>query len=122
MNYESCRQKTRAGAVVVAALGTFLVVALLVSLMQSNTESATALEVRAAERAKILQDFKAANAPLLDTYAWQDQAKGFIRMPIEQAKKLVLEEWKDPAAGRSNLMARAEKEFYVPPPPPNPYE
>jgi hypothetical protein len=117
MNSETCRQKTRVGAVVVAALGTFLVVLLLVRLMQSNTESPTALQVRAAEREKILQDFKAANAPLLDKYEWQDQAKGFIRVPIEQAKKLVLAEWTNAAAGRSNLMARAEKEFYVAPPP-----
>jgi hypothetical protein len=120
MNSETCRQKTRAVAVVVAALGTFLVVALLVSLMQSNTESPTALEVRAAERAKILQEFKTANAPLLDKYDWQDQAKGFVRVPIARAEELVLEEWQDPLAARSNLMARAEKEFYVPPPPPPP--
>jgi len=125
MNSESCRQEIRAGAVVVAALGTFLVVALLVSLMQSKTESATALEARAAERLKILDEFKTANEPLLDKYEWQDQAKGFVRVPIARAKALVLEEWRDPAAARSNLMARAEKEFYVPPPPPppkNPYE
>jgi hypothetical protein len=121
MNSQSCCQKTRAGAVVVATLGAFLVVALLVRLMKSNTESATALEVRAAERLKILDDFKAANEPLLDKYDWQDQAKGFVRVPIQRAKQLMLEQWRqDPLAARSNLMARAAKEFFIPPPAPPP--
>jgi hypothetical protein len=52
---------------------------------------------------------------LLEKYDWQDQAKGFVRIPIERAKELVLEEWQDPAAARSNLMARAAKA--LPPPP-----
>ena len=81
MNPESVRQKTRAGAVIVAALGTFLVVALLVRLMQWNTASPSALEVRAAERLRILDDFKAANEPLLNKYDWQDQAKGLSACP-----------------------------------------
>jgi hypothetical protein len=125
MNPDSCRQKIRLGAVLVAALGTFLVIALLVRLMQWNTASPDALQVRAAERMKILLDFKAANEPLLDKYDWQDQAKGFVRVPIERAKELVLEEGQDPVAARSNLMARAAKAFAPPPKPPekkNEYE
>ncbi len=121
MNPDSSRQKIRLGAVVVAALGAFLVIALLVRLMQWNTASPDALQVRAAERMKILLDFNAANEPLLDKYDWQDQAKGFVRVPIERAKQLMLQQWqRDPLAARSNLMARAAKEFYIPPPPPPP--
>ena len=74
---------------------------------------------------KILADFKTANAPLLEKYDWQDQPKGFVRVPIERAKELVLEEWQNPAVGRSNLMARAAKEFAPAPKPPekkNEYE
>jgi hypothetical protein len=48
---------------------------------------------------------------LLEKYDWQDQARGFVRVPVERAKELILEEWRDPAAGRSNLMARAAIEF-----------
>jgi hypothetical protein len=111
MNPESCCQKSRCGAYVLGLLGTFLVVALLAWLMQSYTKVPSLTESRAAERRQILIDFKAANAPLLEKYDWQDQAKGFVRVPIDRAKELILDEWQDPAAGRSNLMARAAREF-----------
>ncbi len=93
--------------------------------MHSYTKAPSLTESRAAERMQILADFKAANAPLLEKYDWQDQAKGFVRVPIERAKELILEEWQDPAAGRSNLMARAAREFAPAPKPPekkNEYE
>jgi len=115
MNSESCRQKTSAGAYIAAFLGTFLIVALLVRLMQSYTQAPSISATRAAERMQIMTEFKAANAPLLEKYDWQDQAKGFVRIPIERAKELVLEEWQDPAAARSNLMARAAIAFAPPP-------
>jgi hypothetical protein len=118
MNSESCCQKTRLGAYVVALLGTFLIVALLVHLMQSYTQAPSISATRAAERMQIMTEFKAANAPLLDKYDWQDQAKGFVRVPIERAKELVLEEWQNPVAARSNLMARAAVEFAPAPKPP----
>jgi hypothetical protein len=115
MNSDTCRQKTRVGAYVVAILGTFLLVGWLVWLMRSYTEAPSTFATRSAERMQILTEFKAANGPLLEKYDWQDQAKGFVRIPIEQAKKLVLEEWRDPVAARSNLMARAAIEFAPPP-------
>jgi hypothetical protein len=125
MNSESCCQKTRLGAYLAGLLGTFLILALLVRLMQSYTQAPSISATRAAERMQILSDFKAANAPLLDKYDWQDQAKGFVRVPLARAKELVLEEWQDPLAARSNLMARAAKAFALPPKPPekkNEYE
>jgi hypothetical protein len=118
MNSDSCCQKTRVGAYIAAFLGTFLIVALLVWLMQSYTEAPSISATRAAERMQIMSEFKAANAPLLEKYDWQDQAKGFVRVPIERAKELVLQEWQDPAAARSNLMARAAIEFAPAPKPP----
>ena len=125
MNSQSCRQKTRVGAYVVAFLGTFLLVGWLVWLMRSYTEAPTPFAARSAERIQIMAEFKAANAPLVETYDWQDQAKGFVRVPVERAKELILDEWRDPAAGRSNLMARAAREFAPAPKPPekkNEYE
>jgi hypothetical protein len=85
--------------------------ALLVWFMRSYTRAPSLTESRATERLQILADFKAANGPLLDKYDWQDQGKGFVRIPIDRAKELILEEWQNPASGRSNLMARAAKEF-----------
>jgi hypothetical protein len=117
MNSDTCCQKTRVGAYVVAILGTFLIVGALVWLMRSYTEAPSPFAARSAERMQIKAEFDAANAPLLDKdkYDWQDQPKGFIRVPIARAEELILEEWRDPAAGHSNLMARAAKEFALPP-------
>ena len=125
MNTEFCRQTTRLGAYVAGLVGTLLIVALLVLLMQSYAEAPSISATRAAERMKILTEFKAANAPLVENYDWSDQAKGFVRIPIERAKELVLEESQDPVAARSNLMARAAKLFAPAPKPPevkNKYE
>jgi hypothetical protein len=125
MNPESCRQKTRIAANVLAILGTFLVMAFLVALMRHYTATPSLSADRAAERMKILADFKAVNAPLLEKYDWQDKDKGIVRVPVARAKELVLEEWQNPAAARSNLMERAAKAFAPAPKPPepkNPYE
>jgi hypothetical protein len=115
MNPEPCCQKIRFGAYAAGLLGTFLIVALLVHLMQLYTQAPSISATRAEERLKIMSDFKAANEPLVEKYEWQDPAKGFVRVPLERAKELVLEEWKNPEAARSNLMARAAQEFAPPP-------
>jgi hypothetical protein len=125
MNPESVRQKTRIAANVLAILGTFLVMAFLVGLMRHYTAAPSLSADRAAERMKILADFKAVNAPLLEKYDWQDKDKGIVRVPVARAKELVLEEWQNPAAARSNLMDRAAKAFAPAPKPPeqkSPYE
>jgi len=117
MNPDSCSKKTGLGAYLLGLLGAFLIVALLVRLMQSYTQAPSISATRAAERMQIMSDFKTANAPFLDKdkYDWQDQAKGFVRIPIERAKELVLEQWQDPMTARSNLIARAAKQFALPP-------
>src|SRR5208282_845940 len=125
MNPESARQKTRITANVLAILGTFLVMAFLVGLMRHYTAPPSISADRAAERMKILADFKAVNAPLLEKYDWQDKDKGIVRVPVARAKELVLEEWQNPAAAHSNLMDRAAKAFAPAPKPPekkNEYE
>jgi len=115
MNPESCQQKTRTGAYVVAILATFLLVGWLVWLMRSYTQAPSPFAARSVERMQIRAEFNAANAPLVEKYDWQDQAKGFVRVPIERAKELIMQEWQDPVAGRSNLTARAAIEFAPPP-------
>jgi hypothetical protein len=111
MNPESCCQKSRTAATILAILGTFLVMAFLVALMRHYTEVPSLAADRGAERMKILAEFKTANEPLLDKYDWQDKDKGIVRVPITRAKELVLEEWQNPAAARSNLMERAAQAF-----------
>jgi hypothetical protein len=55
---------------------------------------------RDAERIKNLADLKAENEIKLNTYAWVDQAKGSIQIPVTEAMKLVLADLnaKKPAA------------------------
>jgi len=48
-----------------------------------------------------------------------------VRLPIAEAKKLALRDWQNPAAARSNLIARVEKATAAPPKAPekpNPFE
>lgn len=121
MNEESCCQKSGRCATVVAILGTFLVMAFLVALMRHYTAKPSLAADRAAERMKILADFNAVNAPLLEKYDWQDKDRDVVRVPIARAKELLLQEWQDSAAGHSNLMERAAKAF-APAPKPAPTE
>ena len=115
MNSEPFCQKTRCGVYAAAILGTFLILWLLVRLMHSYVQAPSIPAVRAAERMQTMAEFKSVNDPLLEKYEWQDPAKGFVRIPIERAKELILQEWQDPVAARSNLMARAAIEFAPPP-------
>ena len=112
-NYE----KVRITAYAAGLLGAFLIMALLVAAMRHYTRPAPVGGNRAEERYKNLQELRAANAKILEGYDWQDQAKGAVRLPIERAMELVLQEWRNPAAARSNLDARVDK-FFPPPPPP----
>ncbi len=125
MNNDDCCQQTRIGVYAVGVLGTLLVMAALVWLMRHYTETPPVFAERSAERLKIKHDFDEANAPIVNNYDWQDQTRGIVRVPLDRAKELVLEEWQNPAAGRSNLIERAAK-AYAPlpkaPEKPNPYE
>ena len=104
-------------AYIIAALGTLLIVAVLVRVMIDYTRPAPPSEDRAALRHKNLQDLRNANAEVLNNpnYVWQDQAKGVVRMPIKDAVEMSLKLWQDKDAARSNLVARVEKAFPVPP-------
>ena len=108
----------------VAVIGCFLIVGALVWVMYCYTRTEPLGEDRAAVRRKALADVRAADAEALNdsNYVWQDQTKGIVRLPLKSAMDLSLRLWQDPAAARSNLIARVEKAFYVPPPPPNKFD
>ena len=113
-------------AFAIAILGAFLIMAALVWAMRHYTQAPPLNANRAAERAKALAELRAAEADALHTTAWLDQSKGIVRLRIEDAMKLVEEEWgSDPAAARSNLIARVETATAPPPKAPekpNPFE
>lgn len=120
MNCESnnCRDCKSKAAYFVAVLGALLVVAGLVWAMRHYTTPEPLEANRAAERAKALAELRAAEADALNNVGWIDQSKGIVRLRIVDAMKMIENDWKNPAAGRSNLIARVEKATYVPPPPP----
>ncbi len=122
MNSTPCCKKTGAGAYVLAAAGTFLVMGWLVWLMRSYTQPPSLAESRAVERRKIRDEYLAANAPILETYAWQDASKDIVRVPVARAKELILQEWQDPDKGWSLLTNRAAKAFAPAAVAKNPYE
>jgi hypothetical protein len=106
-------------------LGALLIVAALVWAMQRYTQPSPLGQDRAALRKKALAEMRAAEASELSSYGWVDQAKGVVRLPIEDAMKLTLRDWQNPAVARSNLISRVEKASVVPPPPPakpNPFD
>ena len=112
-------EKSSTAAYLVAILGAFLFVAALVWVMQRYTKPAPVDQGRVQERKKYQAEIRAAEMEALHNYAWQDQSKGLVRLTIERAKELTLQEYKNPAAARSNAMARAQKAFA---PPPNLFE
>jgi hypothetical protein len=101
---------------VIGIAGSFLIVAALVWVMQRYTQPAALNAQRAAERAKALGELRAAETEALEHAGWMDQAKGIVRLPIEEAMRLVERDWgQNPAAARSNLIARVEKATAAPP-------
>jgi len=109
-----------------AALVACLIFVALVLVTKRYTQPAPPIdEARKAERAKALVELRAAEAEALHNVGWVDQAKGVVRLPIAQAMEITEREWQNPAAARSNLIARVEKATALPPEPPakpNPFE
>ncbi len=122
----ACCDKSRLAALVVGILGTFLIFLALVWAMWHYTQPVPLGEDRVAIRKKALAEMRAAEAEGLNRYGWVDQGKGVVRLPITVAMRLALQKWQNPAAARSDLVARVEKAFPPPPPPPpakpNPFE
>jgi hypothetical protein len=117
--------KGKLAANIAGTLGAFLIFAALVWVMWRYARPVPLGEDRVAVRRKALAELRAAEAETLNNYAWQDQAKGIVRLPITEAMKLAEREWQQPAAARSNLIARVEKATALPPKPPekpNPYD
>ncbi|MBI3849767.1 MAG: hypothetical protein HY298_05685 [Verrucomicrobia bacterium] len=102
-------------AYIVAALGTLFIVAGLVGVMIHYTRPAPLNTARIAERHETLKKLRAEEAKTLTEYDWQDQVKGVVRLPITNAMELIVREYQNPAAARSNLIARVEKATAAPP-------
>ena len=115
-------QPFRTAAWVLGAFGTFLIMVLLVWALIRMTRPEDLAAARARERFQFLQEVRQSEAQAVANYGWVDKEKGIVIVPIDRSVELVLDEWQDPAAARSNLIARVVKAKTPPPPPPNPYE
>lgn len=113
---------------VIAALGAILIVAALVWIIVRVTRPPDVAAARAEERRKALVQTRNDEAQVLNNYSPQGAGAGFVRMKIEDAMKLTVKEYQNPAEARKNLIARADKAGAPPPQapaapaPPNPYE
>jgi hypothetical protein len=93
---------------VIFAAACFLFVALTIVVKLSVSVPAIDAD-RAALRSKALADIHATEATALTTPGWIDQDHNIIRLPIETALQLSESAAKNPAAFRTDLIARAEK-------------
>lgn len=109
MSAGSCGCKAKCLIYGVAILGTFLIMVSLVKIMQQKTGNAAIGADRREERRKNLIALRAETEQALKNYSWQDQSKKLVHLPIERAMEITLQEWQDPKAARSNLIARVEK-------------
>ncbi len=95
-----------------AAIG-FLIASVIFAVLAVGVKlSQTVPEIdadRGAERSKALVEMQAAEEQALTTAAVIDAAHGTVRLPVDTAMQLAAQAWKDPAAARANLNARAEK-------------
>jgi hypothetical protein len=114
MNSQPAHDRTRL-AYVVGILGLFLIVAALIWAMRHYTQAPPLGEDRVALRKKALAELRTAEGEELNTYAWLDQSKGIVRLPLAEARKLALRDWQNPSVARSNLIARVEKATALPP-------
>ena len=115
MNSQPAPERT-ALAYIIGILGSFLIVAGLVWAMLHYTQPAPLGEDRAVVRAKALADLRAAETEALNNAAWLDQPKGIVRLRIDDAMRMVEQEWgRNPSAARSNLISRVEKATALPP-------
>ena len=114
MSSQPARERTGL-AYAIGILGSLLIVAALVWAMQRYTQPPPLGQDRVAVRKRALADLRAAEATELENYGWLDQPKGVVRLPIAEAMQLSLRDWQNPAAARSNLIARVEKATAAPP-------
>ena len=103
----------------VAILAVLLIGYILVHAMRAYVPTQAVNANRAKERAAGLAEVRAtAQKELHGDPIYLSKPNNIVRLPIDRAMQLVVEGGKNPAAFRSNLMARVEKAATPPPAPP----
>ena len=110
---------------VTAIAGTFLLMGALIAYVREDIQPEPIAAGRAKERKENRIAIQNAGTEQLSNVGWLDQSKGMVRLSVDQAMQLTIREWQNPAAARSNMLARSAAAVAAsapPPPPPNPYE
>jgi hypothetical protein len=97
-----------------------LLMAGLVWFTRPYTQPLPGNQARIEERKRVLLQLNADNQKALETCEWLDRTKGLVRLPIARAMELTVQYWQNPAAGRSNLLARVQRPPAKPAPTINP--
>ncbi len=92
----------------IAMAGLLSIMFVLIWFMYHFTRPEPVDQTRIAERRKALAELNAQAKDALENYAWIDKTKGLVRLPVARAMELTVNEWQNPAAGRSNLLWRLE--------------
>jgi hypothetical protein len=110
MNHESNHHSpTGATAAALGFIIACLVIAAVVLAMKASTRPPAIDADNAAARAKALAELRVAESNSLNHAGWIDRSRGLVRLPISLAMKITENEWQNPTAARSNLIARVER-------------
>jgi hypothetical protein len=93
----------------VATALSFLIMAWVVRTMYQEHNPGRVNSQRAAERIKARNEVEAAAVAEMNNAGDVDAQRGIKRIPIQQAMEMLVRDWENPAAGRSNLLVRLEK-------------
>lgn len=107
---------------VLSVVGSLLIVLALVRTMKHYTSPPPLGTERTELRLKNLQDIRNADSFNLTHYGWLDQSKDMVRLTIDRAMELTIQDYKDAATSRARLIAEAEKAFAPPPEKPSDFE
>ena len=101
----------------VAILAVLLIGYILVHAMRAYVQTPAVNANRSAERAAGLADVRAtAEKELHGDPGYINKPNNVVRLPIDRAMQIVIEEGKNPAAFRSNFLSRVEKATAAPKP------
>ncbi len=85
--------------------------------VETETRAARSIERKAA-RVEIEKNILS----VVDSYGWENQPKGIVRLPVERGMELIIAEYRDSATARKNLTDRLAKATAKPPEKPSEFE
>src|SRR5436305_6044109 len=90
---------------IVAGVVTFLLMTFLVKEMVRITQPAPLGAARGSERAAENAKIRAEGSEALKSWGYADQPRGIVRLPIDEAMKITVQGYQNPAAFRADVLA-----------------